>query len=337
MQKDPYYDNTRITEFRTCPRKFYFRHSRDLVRKGFSAPLVFGSAWHEAMDIVWKCLAGNRSDFSNGVQNLNDSDVVNLAYDAFVASWIADGGTDPMNMSPEEIQQLGARTPFVGKEMLYEYVIQRRGFLEKVELVAVEEPFAVPLDPANSDLFYVGRLDKVFRKGKDIIVGEHKTTSLYKVGGPFRATFIDQFSPNSQVDGYLHAIHMKYGEAAKAVWVDGSLVHKKVHDGFVWIPIERQHNMLDAWLWETLYWIKLIEENRAAIEQPGAAEQPFMAAFPKNTNACQDFARNCPFIDLCKAWPNPLAKADPPDFDKEPWSPFDRLMLEKLGMENPDA
>ena len=322
--KDKYFDNTRISEFRSCPRKFYFRNVKDWTGSGFSAPLAFGSAWHDAMDAIWTDLAGGT--------DLEDEFVVQNGYKAFVRGWVKSNGTHPDEMGPEEIDRLGARTPFVGMEMLYEYVLKRRKFLSEIELLSVEQPFAVPLDPSDPDLFYVGRFDKIFRYRDSIIIGEHKTTSLYKSNGGFRSTFLDQWSPNSQVDGYLHAAHILYGETAGQLWIDGALVHRKHHDEFIFIPVERQFAQLDAWLWETRNWISQIDGHWDASQDPGAKDSPYMAAFPKNTGACQDFARNCSYIDLCKAWSNPLQRPTPQGFTEEAWSPFDRLELDTIGM-----
>tara|TARA_Y100000310_G_scaffold156045_1_gene155479 strand:+ start:5057 stop:6082 length:1026 start_codon:yes stop_codon:yes gene_type:complete len=340
--RDRYYDNTRIQEYRSCPRKFFFRHVVDWRGDGWSAPLVFGSSWHAAMDAIWPMLtkpnrgSGSKSQFDR-------EEVVATGYTAFVDEWIEGGATHPDEMDPDEIKRLGQRTPFVAHEMLYEYIIQREEQMKEFTLLEVELPFAVPLDPEDKDLLYVGRLDKVFEYRGDIIVGEHKTTSLYSKASGFRNTFIDQFSPNSQVDGYLHALHMLYGDKAKSVWIDGALVHKTVHDCYIWIPIERRTSALSAWLWETRNWISQIEANYVVLDDKSPEgdfdirDAAYLPTFPKNTSTCQDFARNCPYIDLCKAWPNPIGKDTPMGFVKETWSPFERLELDKIGLENPDA
>jgi hypothetical protein len=127
---------------------------------------------------------------------------------------------------------------------------------------------------------------------------------------------------------------MLYGDECKAVWVDGALVHKKVHDGFIFIPVERQTSQLDAWLWETRYFIDQIEGNWDAMRGQNDPKAPYMSAFPKCTNSCQDFARNCSYIDLCKSWSNPQGhtRTAPEGYKQDPWSPFDRLELSKIGL-----
>jgi len=338
MTKNHFYDNTRIKCFRACPRKYYFRHVLDWTREGFVPPLTFGGAWHAAMDVVWReCCR-----FSDN----NSSIIARKAYEeGFLPKWLEEGGPHPDEMGSDELDALKARTPMVALEMLHNYVDERRGFLSEIELLAIEQPFAVPLDPEDETLFYVGRLDKVFKMKGGIYVGEHKTTSLYAVAGGFRSQFLDSFSPNSQIDGYLHALHMLYPKEAKAVWIDAALVHKNHHDVFKFLPIERQIDQLDSWLWETKDWIRQIKEQSLHLDQfnnraeynltTKIVEQDlaYMSAFPKNTDSCQDFNRSCTYINLCKAWSNPIDHEVPEDFIVNKWSPFERLELERIGLE----
>ncbi len=324
-----YYDNTRIQEFRACPRKFFFRHVVHWSGEGFSPPLLFGSSWHTAMDAVWRIM----SDKGNA-QNLNTQEIAEAAFGEFMEEWLEGGGPDPKEMDPIDMARLEPRTPMIALEMLYAYVDQRRSLFQRdsFELLEVEHPFAVPLDPNDDDLMYVGRLDKIFRVKEGVIGGEHKTTSLYRKDGYFRSTFVDSFSPNSQVDGYMHALRILYGPEAKEVWIDGALVHKTVHEGFTFIPVERTKKHLEAWLWETRAWIANIEANWAAIEQV-SPNDTYMAAFPKNTSACQDFARNGQYMELCKMWPNPTCKECPAGVKVGPWGPFERLEWNRSGLE----
>jgi len=335
---DRYYDNTRLSEFKRCPRKFYFRHVRDLIPEGASAvPLVFGSAWHNAMDTLWGDFAGAQG------QNLTPSQVGEHAYEAFMEKWIEEGLppmeelTGILSMKLKDLdddqRQYAMRNPMTAKEMLYEYAEERQSFLTSKDfsLISIEQPFAVPLDPSDDTLFYVGRMDKVFRWRGDVYIGEHKTTSAYKLGGPFRPAFLESFSPDAQIDGYLHAGHMLYGEELKGVWVDAALVHKTVHNGFKFIPIERQTAQLDAWLWEVRNWVDLVEGNASAL---GGSQEPYMASYAKNTNSCWDFNKSCEYMYLCKMWANPERRDEVPmGYKKEHWSPYERLELGTIGME----
>jgi len=234
--------------------------------------------------------------------------------------------TDPITGRPE------LRNAETAMEMLYNYIEERGPMLcgRDFKLLAVEQPFAVPLDEARPELIYIGRFDKVFKYQGRIYIGEHKTTTSYKKDGPFRFDFVESFSPNSQVDGYLYAAHLTYGDAVKGCWIDAALVHASVHDGFRFIPIDRHLEQLTGWVWETRYWISQIEANASAVdalrsERPNI---PYMAAFPKNTTSCTNYG-GCPYLDMCKMWSNPEHFEEPDGFAIQKWEPFDELELAK--------
>lgn len=321
------FDNTRITSAKKCLRDFYFRHHRHWAVEGDEArALVFGSAWHEAMNALWPRLAAD--------PGIDHATVEREAWDAFCGYW--EGKGFPIDMSIEQLDEWAPRTPMVAKEMISNYIDRRRSLFAEptFELIAVERPFAVPLDPNDPTLWYVGRLDKVFKLGNRIICGEHKTTTSYQGRDPnhtFKSSWLESFSPNSQIDGYLYALRYLYGDTATSLHVDGALVHKKTHNQFIIIPVERQFAQLDAWLWTTHYWIDQIRLNTAALESTDMAVQPYMTAFPQNTNSCGGFS-GCAYIGLCKGTANPTqTKSAPYGFISRKWEPFDEIRLESLG------
>ena len=325
--KSRLYDNTRVQDFRTCPRYFYFRHMRHWRLTETALPLIYGSCWHEAMDSIW-------AEPVESFQNLNNiTDVVNRAMSKFLVEWISRGLPEPAEMGPEMLEKLAPRHPYIAMEMLYASIHQRAViFTDKsFELLDIERPFVIPLDPDDPTLLYIGRLDKVFKLRKRIHIGEHKTTTLYKKAGNFRDIWIQSFSPNSQVDGYLFASNLLYGKEFKEVWVDGALVHKTVHDGFTFIPIQRNFSQLDGWLWEVRYWIQEIEMNKAALLDKDHSKEKILACFPKNTNSCINYSRACPYMDLCKMKANPEQWDSPPQgYVEEVWDPTQHIDVKRL-------
>lgn len=316
-----YYDNTRISEARTCLRKFYLRHRKDWVREGLAKPLIFGLAWHEAMDVVWKLAKSEHSD----------TELHEIAMAAFHNKWVEEGGPSWDIMTPDMQQDWTPRTPGVGAEMLHHYIKLRRPQIRGYELIGAEVPFAVPLDPNDPELFFIGRFDKVFKdQYGNIIVGEHKTTTAYSVKETFRPDYIASWSPASQIDGYLFAAHMMYGDKVKSVWVDAALVHKTVHNGFKFIPVNRGVAHIKAWLYETLFWVKMIEGEDERFAQLTQNEE-YLPAYPKNTGSCSGWS-GCTFRDICTMVPNPAVADLPPGFKKEHWEPFDVLNIEELGL-----
>jgi len=275
------------------------------------------------MDAVWPLCYDEK---------MSDYDIAERGYNAFVDAWIEEDLPHPDLMDIAQIERMAPRTPGVAREMLHAYVALRRPFIKSVELLAVERPFAVPLFVDNPDIAYVGRLDKEIKKDGRIIVPEHKTTTSYKKDGPFRSDWLDQWSPNTQVEGYLYAGHMRHGDKMKAVWIDGALVHKQVHDGFQFIPVMRKFEMIEGWLSDVQYWISRIMDQQSKLEGD-IQSPPYMEVFPKNTDACNDYNTRCPYLELCRFVPNPARMDDPPEgFKVEKWEPYNELELDRIGL-----
>lgn len=322
------YDNTRISDHRLCNRYFYWRHRRHFTATGASPALDFGTSWHAAMDVVWPAVA----------KGLPNDEVVALAVEGFAKKWMELGYS--LEPSTDEADLVGFRSIETALGMLSFYVPARRNFIQSTELVQTERPFCVPLDPNNPDLFYVGRIDKVVRENGIIRGIEHKTTSEYATHGVVKESYTASYTgPNSQIDGYSHALKSDFGPEAKGLYVDIALVHKKVHDGYILLPVERRVDDLEAWLWETHNEIARIDENdRALAEAQSHAPAAYLAAFPKNTTACIRFNRPCTFASLCKGHTNPLRYETPPDgFVEKKWEPFEELRLAEIGVTAPDA
>lgn len=314
-----YYDNTRISDYKSCPRKYLLRHEYDLVRDGTALALVFGLCWHDAMDVVWTlCNDGSHSD----------EKVLDAAMARWKDTWVENEQPFPLSLDQQE--RFAPRTPMIAAEMLVQYISKRRKFIEECELVAVEQPFAVKLYSDDTDIRYIGRFDKVvYHPDHGRLLIEHKTSSLYSKASGLRPDYVKSWSPNSQIDGYLHAANMIY-ENIRGIWIDAALVHKTVHNVFKFIPIDRQFAQLDQWLHETRDWIQRIEDEKHRSEN--AVESDTYAGFPKNTGSCNMYA-GCSYRDLCKfnAQPNDIL-SNHDGFVVKHWEPFDILKIEQLGL-----
>lgn len=323
-QKLRLYSNSSISAYRSCPRRFYYSYVLGWKLEAKDDPLIFGSAWHTAMDVIWQ------ADFND---LSNKYDVIEPAYAAFLNSWEAEGGVPLDELSDmETLKKLGARTPMVAQEMMYEYVDRRASFIRDFDLIDYEYPFGVPVDPEQPDLFYVGKIDKIGRLNGNIVGIEHKTTTQYRKSdtNPFRYSFVEDFYPDHQVEGYQYTLHMLYEEnALGGIYVDGALVHKDVHDGFIFIPVEEPLSALNLWLWEVRNTIDEIDAHLEISENTGPTE-PYMAAFPRDTNRCHSFGKSCPYLEQCRVWPNPRGKPMPPGFAHAEWNPLEHLNEEKL-------
>lgn len=319
-RQSSYYDNTRVSTFKECPRKYFLRHVLHWTIDGdrLAAPLVFGSAWHAGMDAMW------------GAQGYDISIKVQLAKLAFSNSWKEEGYPPPEEMSMESLDALSPRTPGIAYEMFHEYATQRERMLEECEVVSIEQPVAMPF-PGLQDTWYIGKLDKVFR-WNGLHIGEHKTTSLYATQGNFQPNWVESWSAAPQVKGY-QVIGSLYYPDLQDVWIDGALVHKKIHNAFKFIPQSHNLSILKGWLEDTMSWIIALEEHTERYNERGNLSG---GVFPRNEDSCFGKYGTCSFLNICSTCSDPsLLPLAPPGYKVDPWKPFDELGIDKLiGEEN---
>jgi len=302
--KSQFYDNTMVSSYKECPRRYQIRHKLGWRSQGTAMPLIFGLSWHAGMDAVWTY-----------APKLPSGELADIALMQFLETWEAEGM--PARPDLEQLEALGNRNPSVAHEMIVNYIAARGAMLREAKLVACEQPFAVPL-PGATDVWYIGRLDKVIEYNGQTLVIEHKTTSEYKKDGGFKSLYIESWYSDSQVKGYQFGGAMFFPDLSQ-VWVDAALVHKTVHDAFRFVPVAHQQPLLQEWLRDTLDWVKRIQ---------GDAERNY---FPKNESACIGKYGACPFLDICRTTADPAKLAGPPPgYILDRWEPFETLGLAKL-------
>ncbi len=312
-QRAKCYDNTRISGYKTCPRLYFIRHILGWRPVGTGIALIFGLSWHDAQDIVW----GHAHKFKM-------SDLAELASMSFNKTW--EENNLPVDIPLESEGYYLPRTPSIAREMLHQYCYTRERMLLGAQVVAIEQPFAVPM-PDMPGHWYIGRLDKVVDYNGQRLVLEHKTTTAYATLGNFRTDWVDSWFMSAQVKGYQFGAGLYYGNV-NAVWVDGALVHKKVHDAFKFVPVAHNFILLKEWIEGTKTWIKQISDEEETYKREGKL---IPGLFKKNDESCFGKYGACAFIDICRSLADPSELEEPPaGFVHEPWEPFSILGLEKL-------
>lgn len=305
QEQSEIYDNSMLSAYKDCPRKYYLRYRLHWRSSGTAMPLVFGLSWHAGQDVVWQ-----------HAKRVDDKlHLAKLALARFLEVWQEEG----LNPDPtlEDAERWGARTPQNAHEMYVNYIEQRWAMLRTAELLAVEQPFAVPV-PKMEGVWYVGRLDKVVRCEGQQLVLEHKTTSDYKIDGGFRSSYVDSWYSDSQVKGYQFGGGLYY-PGLTTVWVDAALVHKKVHDKFRFIPVSHHMQMLEEWQIDLRDWISRVQADNSR------------GYYPKNENNCMGKYGPCSFLNICRTTPDNMIPKDVPEgYTVEEWKPFDILQLNKL-------
>lgn len=311
---DTFYDNTKCSAYKNCPRYYFLRHVMNWKGQGISMPLAFGGAWHAGQDIIWQ-----------HAKTLDDQQLVEGAMAAFWEHWVGEGL--PEELDGDTLAMIGNRSPDTAAQMYFHYINERRPMIEGCELLQVEQPFAVPM-PNLDKTWYVGRLDKTIRYNGYLVVVEHKTTALYSKASKLPYDYMDSWSVDSQVKGYQFGASMYYPEDHPQVWVDAALVHKT--ERFQkFIPINHGTSIIKEWLTDAHEWVERIASETRAWEQCG--EVGTTGVFPKNENHCYGKFGACGFLDVCRTTAVIHAGQEPlPGFVVEEWKPFETLGLDKI-------
>ncbi|MHA1970737.1 MAG: PD-(D/E)XK nuclease family protein [Candidatus Thorarchaeota archaeon] len=332
MKKFLFYDNSRISAYKSCPMQYYIRHKMGLTRDGLKPPLSFGGAWHEGI-----------AEMYNQFKNLTDlgvhpgptfkTDTLTKSKEAFMKEWYKRGMPDPDRL--EIIEQLFPRIPGIAFELLEYYLEVKYDWLLGVKVLEVERPFVVPLFETDEyRIFLIGRKDAVIQTSDGIWAVEHKTTTLKanipmcKNGQFFQYKFLNMWDMSPQVNGYTYSLKLEYGKKAMGVYILGYLVHKDIattlpgfgiENMFKTIPVYKSDDALEAWHFDTQHWVKqLIESNRVNY-------------FPHNESGCTHQYGDCEFKNICTLTSDPTALAAlPGGYKEEFWEPFDVGQLEKI-------
>lgn len=309
-----YFDNTMLSAYKDCPRKFFLRHVLHWRSAGTALPLAFGLSWHSAMDVIWQHVYSVPSR----------DELARLALAKFEETWEGEGL--PTDMDVDQVKAFGARTPSVAHEMLRCYIEKRQKILWEAKLLAAEQAFAVPL-PGLDEIWYIGRLDKVIELNGQLLVIEHKTSSEYKVDGGFKSLYIESWYNDAQVKGYQYGGTLFFPGLSQ-VWVDAALVHLRVHDAFRFIPIAHQFPILQEWVEDTKAWIREVRLDTCCWNDAGKLAG---GTFRRNENSCIGKYGACPFLNICRTQHDPSQLDGPPEgYVEEEWRPFEILGVDKI-------
>lgn len=288
------YDSSKIQEFMTCPRKYFYRYILGWEIDMPNIHLVFGEAWHRAMESV--------------LQGGGSAESIKEGYDRFLSYYrehfteIEDGNNFP-------------KVPGSVIPALVQYTAQYKHIPDKV--LYTEISGTAPISEDRSIHF---RLDSVIESETEGIYSlEHKT------GSSLRQTWIDQWLLKIQVGTYTHVLYCMYDRASVyGVKINGAIFRKKDTE-FIRVPVRKDESMMNVWLWTVNHYIDLIEWSIDQMMNMKDSDS-LMVAFPMSTESCMNYGRMCKYHDFCMAWSNPLQRSHevPAGFVKKWWNPADR-------------
>lgn len=305
-------DSSKIQDFMTCPRYTFFRHVCGWSPDEPNNHLVFGSAWHEAMEHL----------LLNGYGNKSLLDAYSKLETLYRKSF-----------SQETDEIFYPKTPANALVALTGYVKKWENDQELYETIYTEIGGTVSIGD-HKDIYY--RMDSVLKRKSDGKLGsrEHKT-------GSSTYNWLEQWPLSFQVGTYNHVLNCLYDQTSiYGVEMNGAIFGKSVKGWpqlianqplsvkdpreYIRCTILKNRSQMQSWLTMANWWYDSYMAELEAMNDVDGDDEEVMYSFQCNPKSCLNYGRLCVYHDFCLAWANPIRKlADVPiGFKQEFWNPL---------------
>lgn len=290
-------DSTKLKTFMSCPRRYFWNFIVGWRPEGESIHLVFGAAWHLAME---RMLLGYQT--RGRYDNADIPDAINLLTSHYREYFTEDQDAlfEPKN-------------PAYALEALALYVQNYVG--DRFKVISTEIAGTVPIAENRRMHFKIDALCQD-EAGK-LFVLEHKTSQR------MTSTWMDEWALSVQVGTYIHALMcMQDPLNVYGAKVNGTFFRKKGCD-FLRAPVKKSPIQMQQWLNTVNHYADMIDAEYERLAEANE-DDPILNAFPMNTEACVQYGV-CPYHDFCTSLCNPLnlaAKEPQSGFKVEYWDPM---------------
>ena len=307
-------DSSKLTTYMECPRKFFYRYLLGWRPDWPNNHLVFGSAWHLAMEHL----------LINGYTQSSVAEAQILCGEYYREHFAPD--TDE----------------------LYEPKTMRNAFDSIVEYARVHAPRDREYEVLYTELagLVLVAPDRTMTFKCDAILRDRSTGSIFGLDHKTSQRRYDNWGEHwtlsTQMLTYLHALCCLYPDSdTLQMLIRCSFfysVQKKTGEyrptEFAEHPIAKSLPQMQAWLERTNAWIDHLDDDMQHLQQE-TTDDNSMQSFPQNDTACFNYGRQCEFFDFCNAWSNPLTRCEqtPIGFNVEWWDPLARPEIRtKIGL-----
>jgi hypothetical protein len=218
-------DSSMLSDFASCPSKFYLRHVLGLRRKGHEDmdALDWGTKWHKVQHLWWRYI----------FEGASPSDAATQAIIEATMDWPASLSSDKHGRTKERLAMIFA-----------DYIQKFSEEDMRSEVLRTEQFFDVFDEELG--LRWCGRIDQIRRIRGKIRVWDFKTSSAM---GP---SYFDQYENSFQFPGYVLIASKILTEPIDGITMDVAYTLKSKHEFF-----RRSFRYSDARLHEWLENVKL--------------------------------------------------------------------------------
>ena len=302
-------DSTSLSEFKLCPRRYYYRVVEGWVPKAPSYHLRFGLHMHRGRE-DYEYLRSQGADHEEAVRT--------VIRNAMIDTWDKEIGRpwDSGDHRRKKTRYTLLRTlvwylDSFGKDDPARTLILRNG-KPAVELTFkfiprdyyTEQEFtAVTGEP----IYFAGHLDRLAEVQGSTYICDLKTTGSSSLG----ESFFSQFNPDNQVSFYTYAgkwgLHDTERQEVSGVIIDAAQL--KVNSVFFERQIiPRTNPQIVEWLEDTKHWVNLMGIYAEA------------GRWPMNDKSCHYYG-GCPYRAVCGRTPGARSAWLEADYIKDPWDP----------------
>lgn len=288
-------DSTKINQFLDCPRQYFYSYVLGWKSERTNNHLVFGQAWHEAMEHM--LLHGYTPES------------VTDAYEKFLLCYRAE--------FPESTDEMfKPKTPANALRALLEYALHYQHDFKNFRVLHTEVAGHVSIDHRAIAF----RMDSICENVDGALFSlEHKTK-----GSTFSRSWTDQWAMSFQAGTYTHVLHcLAVDRPVKNVTINGVGFAAK-GPSFLRVPVARTPVHMQNWLFHARHFLDRMEDEMSQlVEACENMDRPILTAFPQNPQACTKYF-GCEFYDYCSAWGNPLQHAEKPPigYCLDHWNPL---------------
>lgn len=297
-------DSTSYKSLKTCPFKYYLEHIHNWTPKKTSVHLIFGIAFHSAVEQYHR-LRAEGTDHGKALHTV----VAGMYYRQLKTAQEKefDRGFHELSI-PEGIP---AKTATTLLRTIVWYLDEFQDDPAKTFILsngkpAVELSFSFPLGFEAGDGYeylYCGHFDRIVEYNDQLWVTDYKTTT-----GQLNMQYFAQYSPDIQMTGYTLASQIVFNAPAKGVMVDAAQLGV-TYSTFARQPIQRTASQLEEFLDDMRLDLRVA---RVYAEE---------GSWPQNPTACHHFG-GCAFRKVCSHPPSVRENFLKADFTKRTWDPL---------------
>lgn len=256
-----------ITEFRSCPRKWFLRYVAGLEPVARSAAASMGSVLHKLQEDFY--LGSYRDE-------LPPPATIEAEFEPYRAAWF--------EAEDYEMAMLKIATAFNVWRTTF-------GFkdLEDYDIEWIEQEFNGIL-PNGVEV--TGRMDRIMKRKEypAIVLFDTKTTSWSPESAHKKVVLADQ------VTMYTWLLQQKYGDIPIEMQPDICYLKPRIPTCHRYSAIYRSRADVESFIWGLTHdWDRLISSLRSYENNEAPAEY----LFPRHSTVCAEFG--CPYEDICRA------------------------------------